>query len=135
MRTPSAVFSRPKYSPLTLPKYRSGTAGDWRVTVEVTGFAEDQIKAQTTFKVEPPDTGEMALLTANEPLLAQVADDSGGRFVREEDAGRLPAMLEPLSAGQIVESETALWQSYWWFLPMIGALGLEWWLRKRAGMI
>lgn len=109
--------------------------GDYRVTVEVTGFTEEQILAETRFAVRTPESGELALMTANEQLMRQVADASGGRFLREEQAKRLPELLEPLSAGKVVESETALWQSYWWFLPIIGLLSLEWWLRKRAGMI
>jgi hypothetical protein len=28
-----------------------------------------------------------------------------------------------------------LWQSWWWFIPIVLLLTLEWILRKRAGML
>jgi hypothetical protein len=71
----------------------------------------------------------------NEELLKQMASDSNGEYLREEEMARLPELLEPLSNGRIVESETLLWQSYWWFVPMIFLLTAEWILRKRAGLL
>lgn len=109
--------------------------GEYEVSVRVTGFPENQLKARTSFVVEPIDAGEMALLVCNEDLMRQMAETSGGRFLREEQSGDLAKLLEPLSAGRVVESETALWQSYWWFLPIVGLLSVEWFLRKRSGML
>jgi hypothetical protein len=109
--------------------------GKYQVTVRVTGMNDDDMKARTEFSVAPQDTGEMTQLAMNEDLLRQVADVSGGQYLREEYAGRLPAMLEPLSAGRVVESDTALSQSYFWFVPMIALLTAEWLLRKRSGML
>jgi hypothetical protein len=110
-------------------------AGQYTVRARVTGFAEGQIKAQTSFVVEAADRGEMAMLACSEPLLEQMARASGGEYLREERSGELSRMLEPLSTGRIVESETALWQSYWWFVPIMGLLSVEWFLRKRAGLM
>jgi hypothetical protein len=55
--------------------------------------------------------------------------------LREENLNRLVDMLAPLSKGRVIESSTALGQSYWWFMPIIGLLTAEWILRKRAGLI
>jgi len=60
---------------------------------------------------------------------------SGGQYFREEDASRLLERIKPLSQGKVVESETLLWQSWWWFIPLMVLLTLEWALRKRAGML
>ncbi|MBI1370365.1 MAG: VWA domain-containing protein [Planctomycetes bacterium] len=109
--------------------------GEYEVSVRVTGFPEEQMKAKTSFVVEPAEVGEMATLVCNEDLLKQMSTAGEGEFLREEQADRLPKLLEPLSAGRVVESETALWQSYWWFVPIIGLLSLEWFLRKRTGML
>ena len=67
--------------------------------------------------------------------LRDVAKLSGGSYLREEQIGRLNDLLKPISSGRLVKKEIALWQSYWWFLPIILLLGLELFLRKRAGML
>jgi hypothetical protein len=78
---------------------------------------------------------EMAELNCNEGLLDQMAHASGGEYFREEVAAQLVNKLDPLSKGRIEESETVLWQSWWWFVPIIILLTAEWALRKRAGLI
>jgi len=78
---------------------------------------------------------ELTELNCNEELLQQMARASGGEYFREEDAARLADKLAPLSKGRIEESDTVLWQSWWWFTPVIGLLTIEWLLRKRNGLI
>jgi von Willebrand factor type A domain len=78
---------------------------------------------------------EMVELTCNEELLQQMARASGGEYYREEDAAKLINSLDPLSKGRIEESETILWQSWYWFVPVIALLTTEWILRKRTGLI
>jgi hypothetical protein len=60
---------------------------------------------------------------------------SGGMFLREEDISRLPELLSPFSSGRVVESETLIWQSYWWFAAIVMLLTVEWVLRKRGGLL
>ncbi|MEI8064388.1 MAG: hypothetical protein WCH84_10025, partial [Verrucomicrobiota bacterium] len=67
--------------------------------------------------------------------LQQMARASGGEYYREEDATKLINSLDPLSKGRIEESETILWQSWYWFVPVIALLTTEWILRKRTGLI
>lgn len=109
--------------------------GDYEVSLQVDGLPAEELKARTEFHVAPQGAPELAQLHANEELLRQMAFNSGGEFYREEDASRLLQRLEPLSEGKIVESEDVLWQSWWWFTPLIVFLTLEWALRKRAGML
>ena len=78
---------------------------------------------------------ELDELNCNEDLLQQLARASNGAYVREENAAQLLEKLEPLSKGRIEESETVLWQSWWWFGAVVGLLSLEWLLRKRVGLI
>ena len=120
---------------LFLAKSPALTEGQHEVSVRVTGFSEDQIPARTEFIVRPPETGETALLACNEELLQQIAKESGGQYIREEQTGQLKELLAPLSTGKIVESETVLWQSFWWFGAIVGLLSAEWFIRKRAGMM
>ena len=55
--------------------------------------------------------------------------------MREESIDRLTELLAPMSQGKVIESDTVLWQSYKWFVPLIALLTIEWIIRKRVGML
>ena len=80
-------------------------------------------------------SGERVHLNADEELMAQLAKAADGAYLREEHARRVLERLAPLSRGRVEESDTALWQSWWWFIPLVGLLTAEWILRKRAGLV
>jgi len=119
--------------------FRGRTAGlepgSYEVAVESAAIAERDSKARTTFKVEPLETGEMTQLSLNEELLRQMSAVAGGEYLREENIDRLVDLLGPVSQGRVIESDTVLWQSYWWFLPIVLLLTIEWIVRKRVGML
>ncbi|MFH5805459.1 hypothetical protein [Alienimonas sp. DA493] len=119
--------------------YRGATGplepGEHEVSIRAAGFAAGALKARTNFVVEPPVTVEAADTAADPALLTAMAEASGGRMLREEEIGQLAALLAPLSDGRVIESETPLWQSYWWFFAVLIPLTLEWILRKRAGLL
>ncbi len=118
--------------------FRGKTAGlepgNYEVAVESAAIAERDAKARTEFKVEPRETGELTQLSLNEELLQQVSAETGGMYLREENIDRLTELLAPMSQGKVIESDTVLWQSWWWFLPIVLLLTIEWIIRKRAGM-
>jgi hypothetical protein len=64
-----------------------------------------------------------------------MASATGGEYLREENISRLTDLLAPMSQGRVIESDTILWQSYWWFALVVLLLTAEWILRKRAGML
>jgi hypothetical protein len=109
--------------------------GSYEVRVRAEGAPEPDGALKTEFKVQPREAGELAVLNANEDLLKQVAAQSGGEYFREEDAAELVSRLELLSRERVFESDTALWQSWWWFAPLVALLTLEWILRKWTGML
>ncbi|MSR42926.1 MAG: VWA domain-containing protein [Pedosphaera sp.] len=109
--------------------------GNYEVRVTVPGLPEKEMKARTEFSVLATTSGEMGQLHCDEELLRRLAFNSNGAYYREEDMDGLAERLRPLSEGKIVITETALWQSYWWFVPVALLLGLEWALRKRAGLL
>jgi len=110
-------------------------AGQYEVGIESAAIAERDARARTSFKVEPRETGELTQLNLNEDLLRQMSIASGGQYLREENLSRLTDLLAPLSHGRVIESDTVLWQSFWWFVPIIMLLTLEWILRKRTGLV
>ncbi|MDQ3624479.1 MAG: VWA domain-containing protein, partial [Verrucomicrobiota bacterium] len=109
--------------------------GNYEVAVQSVAIAERDSRARTEFKVEPRATGELSTLSLNEELLRQMADQSGGQYLREEQIDKLAALLAPMSQGKVIETDTVLWQSYWWFLPLISLLTAEWIIRKRVGLL
>lgn len=109
--------------------------GSYEVAVESAAIAERDAKARTSFKVEPLETGELTQLSLNEELLRQMSAITGGEYLREENIDRLIELLAPMSQGRVVESDTVLWQSYWWFIPIVLLLTIEWIIRKRVWML
>ncbi len=109
--------------------------GSYEVTVRAAGLSREALNCKTQFVVVPPPSSEMQYLACNDELLNAVASESHGRFLREEQIGQLTDLLRPLSTGRVVESDTLLWQSYWWFAAIVGLLAIEWTLRKRAGLL
>jgi hypothetical protein len=70
---------------------------------------------------------EWATLTMNRVLLETMAQNSGGRFLREEQAATdLPNLLQTLDRKQVITKETILWSSWWWFGAAILLLTAEW---------
>jgi hypothetical protein len=110
--------------------------GKHKIKIRIKGiFEENEIRSIGEFTVREPESPELATLTCNEELLKEMAKLSGGRYLREEQIGRLNELLKPISSGRLVTTEIALWQSYWWFAPIVLLLGIELFLRKRAGML
>ena len=109
--------------------------GDYKVNIRLPGFPEDHVKAFTEFSVLPNFAGELGLVQCDEALLRQVAVESGGGYYREEDVDQLLERIKPYSAGKVITSEMALWQSYWWFVPVILLVAVEWFWRKQRGLL
>ena len=109
--------------------------GDYEVSIQASGFSQEALKARGRFVVLPPESKELQNTACNESLLKQMAIASGGVYLREEQIGRLSALLSPLSSGRVVESDTQIWQSYWCFAGIVILLTLEWLLRKRVGLL
>jgi hypothetical protein len=109
--------------------------GEYETRVEIAGIPDGLIQVRTGFSVGSGSQMETAQLHCNRPLLEEVARESGGRYLPEEEIDSLAGLLEPLSKGQVREEQHPLWNSPWWFAPIILLLGVEWFLRKRAGLV
>jgi hypothetical protein len=109
-------------------------AGSYSVGVEPVS-AEGELPLRVSFDVGFRAAGELAELSLNESLLKRVAEESGGKYLREEFGGELRELIFPLETGRVEETETVLWQSYWWFSAVLLLLSIEWILRKRLGLV
>ena len=110
-------------------------SGNYTVTLSASGIPREATAVETRFIVAEEDSAELNEQTSNMETLRKVAELTGGRCIPENDVPSLLDLLKPLSHGRIVESETLLWQSYAWFVPVLLCLSIEWWLRKRVGLI
>ena len=109
--------------------------GSYTVRLEVAGIPKDALKLQTQLLVQSPVDIEMQSLACNTESLRQTAAMTGGEYVKLKEAESVSEKLKQFRTGKIVESQTLLWQSYPWFFSIIGLLAIEWYLRKRAGLI
>ena len=85
--------------------------------------------------VREPSNGELVDLNCDPAALRAIAEQSNAKYLGEENAASLPELLEPLRKGKIVETETSLAQSWWWFVPIVLLLTCEWLVRRRYGML
>jgi len=109
--------------------------GHYEFAITSSAAGDSAGRVRLGFEVGTRDTGELADLTLNEDLLIQLAGESQGQYLREEQIHRLSEILSPIQEGQAEETETVLWQSYGWLGLVVLLLGTEWALRKRLGLI
>ena len=109
--------------------------GEYRVTVRASGYTQDALQASTEFVVEGDESIELSESRVNLELLGQMARETGGSLLLEEEVGELPERLKRFTSGRVVETDTPLWQSYFWFAAVLLVLSTEWFLRKRAGLL
>jgi hypothetical protein len=90
---------------------------------------ESDLKTPLDFVVTEPtlELGETAL---NETLMRDLAKESGGAFLREEDLYKLPEMISSKSQKALRTFSVEFWQSPLYFMLLIGVVTAEWVLRK-----
>jgi hypothetical protein len=109
--------------------------GEYAVSVTAAGIPDSSLNVSCPFAVSEPVDAEYQELSCHESLLRELAETTGGVYLSEATADRLGAILAALSDAEAVETRTALAESYFWFIPLVMILALEWWLRKRAGLL
>ncbi|HEX4792969.1 MAG TPA: hypothetical protein VH370_04205 [Humisphaera sp.] len=93
-----------------------------------------------TFSVQIPlhiaanDEAELADLSGDERMLRKIADATGGEFMTIDRIGNLPDRLFAISNSRVRVAELRLWDSPILFCFIVGCLGIEWAIRKRAGL-
>lgn len=111
------------------------TSGEYSIRIRASGFDESALLASTPIWVTNDDNAEMQRMSLDEDSMRQIASAGEGIYVHESDGGQMLEKLKPLSSGTIVETDTVLWQSFIWFWLIIALLTIEWWCRKRAGLV
>ncbi|MDF1842727.1 MAG: hypothetical protein P1U77_14925 [Rubripirellula sp.] len=109
--------------------------GAYEVRVRASGFDATALQASTPIWVGERDTMELSRVSLDPNGLRQIAEAGGGEYLHESSADELLNWLEPLSSGRVVESDTLVWQSFYWFWTIMMLLTVEWWMRKKAGLV
>jgi hypothetical protein len=109
--------------------------GQYEFTIDGGGLEDGMSQVRAAFEVRSEVANEQTEISQNESLLKQISHESGGRYLPEESIRTLKSVLTPWQEGQSREVEIPIWQGFPWFLLIILLLTLEWWLRKRSGLI
>ncbi len=105
-------------------EFVAGEPGPYTFAVEV------DPESKLEFAVTPPrlELGETAM---QEKLLRQLADASGGKFLREENLDSLPDLVKAKSETVRSTHNVELWANPFYFTIIVVVAGVEWFLRKR----
>jgi uncharacterized membrane protein len=119
--------------------YRGQTSpleeGAYSIRIRASGFDARALQATTPIWVGSRDVVEMTRVSLDEESLQQVAKAGKGTYLHESSASQILEQLRPLSNGMVVESDILVWQSYYWFWAIVLLLTVEWWMRKRSGLV
>jgi hypothetical protein len=110
--------------------------GDYTVTVTATRDGKTLGTAKTRFTVLEQDM-ELDDSAAVPGVMDGLAAMTGGKSLVPEDLPRLIQRLTKDTESLVVRTETkqTLWDTWTFFILLIGLLGTEWYLRKRWGLV
>lgn len=82
------------------------------------------------------DSLETRYVASNRPLMAQIAESSGGEELSLDRWNELPRLVTDfeLSTRQETKPEDA-WDTRSFFFALMALLALEWFVRRRAGLV
>src|SRR5262245_7877779 len=75
-------------------------------------------------------------LSADPELMRQLATISGGAVLSANDVARLPDIVQRWEAArQLAHRQQPVWDRWWLLAAMVALLGVEWWLRRKEGLL
>jgi hypothetical protein len=121
-------------SPAAMPAIAAAEPGNW--FVDPRGLVAGCTVAATLGgdRIETPWPGAPTLpLVAPTPgALATLAAASGGSILDAADSiDAIAALVDAADRGPAVPRQWHPMRAWWWFVPFVAALGLEWWRRRR----
>ncbi len=103
-------------------------AGEYSLTVD--SSAEPKL----AIRVAASNEAEMANLAGDDRLLRRITDATSGQAIGLEQLADLPAQIAERASQHPQIAETRLWDSPYLFAFVLACLGLEWAVRKQAGL-
>jgi hypothetical protein len=125
-------------------KMRGLTPGKYAIELEIPEWA-DQLqgppgpdgratKLRATFDVLPPDNEELVELSANLPLLEELAATTKGQVFTPDQVAELLEKLATQSATVDHRVDRPFRKSWWTLIVILALLSAEWGLRKWSGL-
>jgi hypothetical protein len=110
-------------------------AGTYRFVAD--GGATGPAARSGAVLVVEPRPGETAELSADPGFLQDLAEGSGGRLVQAAEVGDLLAAQARALHQEDIETRqwTPRWATAWGLCVLAGCFGLEWFLRRRHGLM
>ncbi len=108
--------------------------GEYTVTATGTLDGENLGKQQALFEVKP-SFEEFSDAALNVPLLTNLANMSGGKYYPIEQAGQLVNQIALVESATSEITDVDIWDLPLIFALILLFLCLEWFLRKRAGLV
>ena len=121
-------------------EYTPTREGSYRVEAEASLAGKTLGKDSASFSVAFP-YGETDDGRPRPELLKQIAAASQGEYIpikewNEKTLDRIAAKLESHAPSQIIEQrQTQLWSTLWPFAIILALLSVEWWMRRKWGLI
>ena len=121
-------------------EYTPTKEGSYRIEAEANLAGKTLGKDRTSFSVAFP-YGEIDDGRPRNDLLKQIAETSHGEYFSINDWNdqalqKIAAKLESHAPSQIVEQrQTRLWSTLWPFSIILVLLSIEWWMRRKWGLI
>jgi uncharacterized membrane protein len=107
--------------------------GIYTARVEATRAGQPVGSSVTQVRAVPGD-GEYFDATMQAPRLQRIADETGGRFYTPSNVAGLPEDLQYTGRGVTTIEERELWHMPIVLMALLGLMGAEWALRRRAGL-
>ena len=108
--------------------------GDYTVTATGTLAGEDLGKQQALFEVKP-SFAEFSDAALNIPLLSNLASMTGGKYYPIAEAPQLVNQIALVESATSEITDVDIWDLPLIFGLILLFLGLEWFLRKRGGLV
>ena len=115
-------------------RFVPGRYGEYTITVTGTLAGETLGKQQALFDVKP-SLAEFSDAVLNVNLLTNLAEMSGGKYYPIEEAGQLVNQISLVESATSEITDVDIWDLPLIFGLIILFLGLEWFLRKRGGLV
>ena len=111
-------------------------AGDYAIEVVATHQGQPLGNARARFLVFRQDL-ELDNASADSATMESIAQITGGESLAPEQLPELIRRLAKATEDLVVRQETkkTFWDTWTFFLTLVGLLGLEWYLRKRWGLV
>jgi hypothetical protein len=109
-------------------------AGEYQIRLAVNEEELGDKRIETTFVVHDKPSVELADVSANRDLLAQIADASGGRLFMPDEVRDLPTLFKKVDETTTQYHEITLWDRWPWLAILFSLMMTEWVTRKLNGL-